>query len=165
MTHPVMLQQIGRQRQQDTRARGPRRRRKEELIGALRNSSLFAFATDKDLRNVAKHAQTLVVVKGTVIVREGEPGDRFYVMLDGAARVSRNGRKIADLGSGQSFGELALLVNLPRNATVSATDDSELVSFERKTFAHLLDESPLFARRLLEGLAKRLREFDARSVQ
>jgi CRP-like cAMP-binding protein len=165
MTHPVMLQQIGRQRQQDVRARAPRKGRKDALIGAMRNTSLFAFATEKDLRNVAKHAQSVIAVKGTAIVREGEPGDRFYVLLDGSARVSRSGRKVADLGSGQSFGELALLANVPRNATVTATDDTELVTFERKTFARLLDESPLFARRLLEGLAKRLRECDARTVQ
>ncbi|MCU1426144.1 MAG: cyclic nucleotide-binding protein [Actinomycetia bacterium] len=165
MTHPVMLGQMGRQLQADARKRGPRRGRKEDLIGALRNTALFAFATDRDLRNVTKHAHTVDVDKGTTIVREGEPGDRFYVVLEGLVRVTRNGRKVCDLGVGKSFGELALLANMPRNATVTAVEDTEVVSFDRKTFAKVLDESPLFARRLLEGVAKRLRECDAKAVQ
>jgi CRP-like cAMP-binding protein len=165
MSHPVMLGQVGRQLQKDARARGPRRGRKEQLTGALRNTPLFALATEKDLRNVAKHAHPIDVVQGTTVVREGEPGDRFYVVLEGSVKVTRNGRKIAELGVGQSFGELALLANTPRNATVTATSDAELVSFDRKTFAKVLDESPLFARRLLEAVAKRLRECDARSIQ
>jgi CRP-like cAMP-binding protein len=160
-----MLGQVGRQMQKDAQARGPRRGKTAQLMGALRNTPLFALATEKDLRNIAKHAHQIDVVKGTIVVREGEPGDRFYVVLEGVVRVSRGGRKVTELGPGGSFGELALLANMPRNATVTTTTDAQLVSFQRKTFAKILDDSPLFARRLLEGMAKRLRETDAKSVQ
>ena len=132
---------------------------------ALRNTRLFASATDRDLRNVVKHAEKTVVPAGKTIMREGDPADRFYVVLDGRVRITRNGRKLIDVGPGKGFGELALLADAPRNATVTAVDDTEVVSFDRKTFARLLDESPAFARRLLEAVAARLRERDAKSVQ
>jgi CRP-like cAMP-binding protein len=69
--------------------------------------------------------RTRRVAAGTTIVNEGEDGDEFFVILDGTARVSRQGRKIATLGPGSGFGELALFDNAPRNATVVADTDME----------------------------------------
>ena len=80
-------------------------------------------------------------------------------------RVTRQGRKIATIGPGAAFGELALLEKAPRNATVVADTDMELVVLGQREFAGLIDEVPGFARKLLAGMAHRLREADARSVQ
>jgi CRP/FNR family transcriptional regulator, cyclic AMP receptor protein len=87
------------------------------------------------------------------------------VILDGEARVTRQGRKVANIGPGAAFGELALLEKAPRNATVIADTDMELVVLGQREFAGLIDEVPGFARKLLAGMAHRLREADARSVQ
>ena len=85
------------------------------------------------------------------------------MILSGTARVTRHGRKIATLGPGDAFGELALLEKAPRNATVVAETDMELVVLGQREFAGLVDEVPGFARKMLAGMAKRLREADARS--
>jgi hypothetical protein len=163
MTSPFVMQQLGRQRPRPHPSR--RAAKREVLMEALRNTPLFRYATDRDLRSVTKQCETKVVPAGKTLMREGEPGDRFYVVLDGGVRVTRNGRKVADLGAGKGFGELALLTNAPRTATVTTVDDTEVVSFDRKTFGKLLDQSPSFARRLLQAVAARLRESDAKSVQ
>jgi CRP-like cAMP-binding protein len=146
--------------------RAPRRIAKRTvLLEALRNTPLFARVTDRDLRTIAKHATDRVVPAGKTLMREGDRGDRFCVVIDGHVRVTRNGRKVVDLRAGKGFGELSLLVNAPRTATVTTVEDTELVSFDRKTFGKLLDESPAFARRMLESVAARLREHDAKSIQ
>jgi CRP-like cAMP-binding protein len=161
MTHPIVLEEMRRQN-----PRPPRRvAQRTVLMEALRNTPLFARATDRDLRTIARHCTDRIVPAGKTLMREGDKGDRFYVVVDGCVRVTRKGRKVTDLRSGKGFGELALLVNAPRTATVTTVDDSELVSFDRKTFGKLLDESPAFARRMLESVAARLREHDAKSVQ
>ena len=160
MTYP-MVDELRRQQ-----SRRPRRvSQKTVVVEALRNTPLFSRSTDRDLQTVAKHAQVRVVPAGKTIMREGEKGDRFFVVVDGTVRVTRNGRKVTDLRSGRGFGELALLSNAPRTATVTTVDDTELVSIDRKTVSKVLDESPAFARRMLEATAARLREHDAKSVQ
>jgi CRP/FNR family cyclic AMP-dependent transcriptional regulator len=98
-------------------------------------------------------------------VTEGETGHEFFAIISGTARVERHGRKIATLGPGDAFGELALLEKAPRNATVVAETDMELVVLGQREFAGIVDEVPGFARKLLAGMAKRLREADAKSVQ
>ncbi|MDP9336290.1 MAG: cyclic nucleotide-binding domain-containing protein [Actinomycetota bacterium] len=98
-------------------------------------------------------------------MNEGDRGSEFFVILDGTARVSRQGRKIATLGPGSGFGELALLDNAPRNATVVADTDMELVVVGQHEFEGLLADVPGFARKMLAGTAHRLREADARAIE
>jgi CRP-like cAMP-binding protein len=105
------------------------------------------------------------VSPGKVLVSEGAPGSEFFVIIDGTAKVTRQGRKVATLGPGAAFGELALLDRAPRNASVVAETPMELVVLGQREFAGILDEVPGFARKLLAGLAHRLREADAKSVQ
>src|SRR3954452_21804809 len=162
MTHPIVLAELRRQRAEEVRRGSLRGGKRDTLMAALRDTPLFAFATTKDLRNIAKHAQHVKADAGKVLVREGDNGDKFFVVLEGKVKVTRNGRKVVDLGVGKGFGELALLLNAPRTATVTASEPSELIAFDRKTFGTMLDESPSFARRLMEALAKRLRECDAK---
>jgi CRP-like cAMP-binding protein len=85
--------------------------------------------------------------------------------VDGTAKVTRQGRKVATLGPGTAFGELALLDKAPRNATVTAETPMELVVLGQREFGGLIDEVPGFARKLLAGMARRLRDSDAKSVQ
>jgi len=86
------------------------------------------------------------------------------VIVDGKASVVRGKRKVATLGPGAFFGELALLDRAPRNATVRADTDMELFVIGQREFAGLLDEVPGLAHKLLTGMARRLRESDARGV-
>ena len=87
------------------------------------------------------------------------------MIIEGTARVERHGRKVAELGPGGFFGDLALLDRAPRNATVVAQTPMELVVLGQREFSGLIDDVPGFARKLLAGLARRLREHDAKTVQ
>ena len=139
--------------------------RKDVFIDHLQQVSLFAACSRKDLQLVAKRAEEVRVPAGKALVTEGETGHEFFVILSGTAKVQRHGRKIAGIGPGDSFGELALLEKAPRNATVVAETDMELVVLGQREFAGIVDEVPGFARKMLAGMAKRLRDADARSVQ
>src|SRR5207245_2896669 len=93
----------------------------------LQQVTFFSAFSRKDLRKVAKRSKDRQVAAGTTIVKEGDNGDEFFVILDGTVSVSRQGRKVATLGPGSGFGELALLLdNVPRNATVVADTDIDL---------------------------------------
>jgi len=139
--------------------------RHDAFIDHLQQVPLFAACSRKDLQLVARRAEDVRVAAGKTLVSEGETGHEFFVILQGTAKVSRQGRKIASIGPGAAFGELALLEKAPRNATIIAETDMELVVLGQREFAGLIDEVPGFARKLLAGMAKRLREADARSVQ
>ncbi len=138
--------------------------RRDAFIEHLQQVPLFSACSRKDLQLVAKRAEDVRVPAGKALVSEGETGHEFFVILDGTARVSRGGRKVATIGPGAAFGELALLERAPRNATVVADSDMELVVLGQREFAGIIDEVPGFARKLLTGMAKRLREADARAV-
>jgi CRP/FNR family transcriptional regulator, cyclic AMP receptor protein len=139
--------------------------RRDAFIDHLQQVPLFAACSRKDLQLVARRAEDVRVPAGKALISEGETGHEFFVILEGTAKVVRHGRKIANLGPGDAFGELALLEKAPRNSTIIAETDMELVVLGQREFAGLIDEVPGFARKLLAGMAKRLREADARSVQ
>lgn len=139
--------------------------RHDAFIEHLQQVRLFSACSRKDLQLVARRADDVQVPAGRSLISEGEDGHEFFVILDGTARVTRNGRKIATLGPGDAFGELALLERAPRNSTVVAETDMELVVLGQREFAGLIDSVPGFARKLLAGVAHRLREADARSLQ
>jgi CRP/FNR family transcriptional regulator, cyclic AMP receptor protein len=139
--------------------------RRDAFIDHLQQVPLFAACSRKDLQLVARRAEDVRVGAGKSLISEGDTGHEFFVILDGTARVTRHGRKIATLGPGDAFGELALLEKAPRNSSIVADTDMELVVLGQREFAGLIDEVPGFARKLLAGMAKRLREADARSVQ
>jgi CRP/FNR family transcriptional regulator, cyclic AMP receptor protein len=139
--------------------------RRDAFIDHLQQVPLFAACSRKDLQLVARRAEDVRVPAGKALVSEGETGQEFFVIIEGTARVTRQGRKIATIGPGQAFGELALLDKAPRNASVIADTDMELVVLGQREFAGIIDDVPGFARKLLAGMAHRLRESDARSVQ
>ena len=126
---------------------------------------LFSACSKKDLQLLSKRTERVHVPPGQVLVREGAAGAEFFVILDGEAEVTRHGRRVAILGPGDFFGDLALLDRAPRNATVTAKTDAELAVLGQREFAAMIDEVPGFAHKLLSGLAHRLREFDAKTVQ
>ena len=124
---------------------------------------LFAACSKKDLQLINRRAERVEVPAGKVLVREGAAGAEFFVILEGTADVSMHGKKVATLGSGAFFGDLALLDKAPRNATVTAVTPMELMVLGQREFAAMIDEVPGFAHKLLSGLAHRLREYDVKT--
>jgi CRP-like cAMP-binding protein len=138
--------------------------RKDGFVDHLAQLPLFSTCSKKDLRLVASKATPLDIPAGRTIIEEGAPGKEVVVIDSGTAVVRRNGRKVATLGPGSAFGELALLDGGPRTATVVADTDLSVLILTRPEFAGLLDEVPGLARKLLQGLAGRLREADSKAI-
>jgi cAMP-dependent protein kinase regulator len=125
---------------------------------------MFARCSPEQLDRIADSGTALSTKQGGDIVREGEPGDDFFVITSGNARVVRHGAEVGHLGAGDYFGELALFDPLPRNATVTATSDVvSVVALSRNSFGKVLDEVPAIRDALLHGMAHRLHELDAKA--
>jgi CRP/FNR family transcriptional regulator len=133
----------------------------------LRGVSLFSGLSDVELEKIARVAVPRSYPSGSVILREGDPGDTCYVLRTGRARVVRqhaDGRAITltNLGPGEIFGELAMFDGEVRSATVEAIDDVQAVAILAGDLKRLLNEHPEIAVKLLGALAERLRETNAR---
>ncbi|MBA3375884.1 MAG: cyclic nucleotide-binding domain-containing protein [Actinobacteria bacterium] len=113
-------------------------------VTELARVGLFEALSGEVLGKLADRMQREDVASGTVLVREGEPGDRFYVLLAGLAGVSQQAlgeRRV--LRAGEFFGEVALVMNVPRTATVTAMTPCVVASCDQAAFDELL--RPLFA--------------------
>lgn len=94
---------------------------------------------------LASHAIPVHVAAGEVLMRQGDRGDRFYVIAGGKADVSADGRSVAILGPGDYVGEIALLRDVPRTATVTAVEDLELFALEGPEFVAAVTGHPVSA--------------------
>src|SRR4029077_5948360 len=101
-------------------------RRLDHYEARLANVPLFRACSKKDLRHIARLADSDTCRAGEVLVREGRRGSELYVIVEGEADVSRDAVSIASLKAGDYFGELAVLRPAPRTATVTATTDMEV---------------------------------------
>jgi CRP-like cAMP-binding protein len=138
--------------------------RKDSKLDHLAQVRLFRACSRKELTTIGRASDEVKVSAGKTIVEEGQTGHEFFLILEGNATVSRNGRKVATLGPGDYFGELALLDRGPRNATVKADGDLEVLVLGQREFSGVLDEVPTIAHKLLSSMATRLREADAKEV-
>jgi CRP-like cAMP-binding protein len=163
--NPFISQALVQERSRALEGQAKRRRQHSDQVTAhLAAVRLFATCGRKELRSIAKLAKVTTVTKGTQIISEGDEGNTMYVVLVGSARVSRGGRKLAQVGPGDAFGELALLSKGPRTATVDALSDMEVAVITRRHLTGLLEAAPGFARKLLESLADVVRELDKKVV-
>jgi len=103
-------------------------------LALLGRTSLFGPLPAAALERLARNSVPVVAAPGTTIMREGDVGDRVYVIASGEAEVSAGGSHVATLGAGAYVGEIALLRDVPRTATVTATTDIRLLSLERDVF-------------------------------
>lgn len=106
----------------------------EHELALLRQIPLFAPLDIPTVDHLALQLKERLVPAGTVVITEGDTGDRFYIIDEGHVVVTAGGAHVADLDSGGFFGEIALLKDVPRTATVTATTDSRLLSLEREQF-------------------------------
>ena len=136
---------------------GGRRAAQRDLVPILAGIPLFADLSKRDLRRVAAASVLRTLPRGSRIVREGEPGRAFYVLLNGTARVIIGGATVATLGPGRFFGELSLIDGGPRTATITAEEETAVLELSRTAFADLLTSQPSIALALLRTLAGRVR--------
>jgi CRP-like cAMP-binding protein len=121
---------------------------------------LFSTSSAKELRIIRKALEEVTVPAGRMLCEQGTIGREFFLIVDGQASVKRNNRKVATLGPGQYFGELALLDRRPRSATVTSDTEMTLLVLGQRQFNGVLDTIPALSRKLLAAMATRLRESD-----
>jgi CRP-like cAMP-binding protein len=130
-----------------------RKNAKVELIGRV---PLFSRCSKKELEEVASIADEIDLSQGKVLTREGDRGREFFVLLEGSADVSKGRRKIDAIGAGDFFGEIALVSNSPRTATVTTTSPSRALVVSAQGFRSLMQRHPTIQSKVLEALAERL---------
>jgi len=130
-------------------------------ITLLSTVPLFEALNDRELELLSRRVRRLHAEPGDILVLEGQRGREFFVILSGQAAVMHDDDTVATLRTGDWFGELALLANAPRNATVAALTPMELFVLDDSEFSALLRELPQLARKLLAGMARRVRQADA----
>jgi CRP/FNR family transcriptional regulator, cyclic AMP receptor protein len=121
---------------------------------------LFSTSSTKDLRMIRKALEEVTVPAGRMLTEQGTIGREFFLIVEGQASVKRNNRKVATLGPGQYFGELALLDRRPRSASVISDTEMVLLVLGQRQFNAVLDAIPALSRKLLAAMATRLRESD-----
>jgi len=134
-----------------------RNRAQTDLLATI---PLFKNLSGKQLAAVDGLATPLDVSMGRELIREGQPGREFFIVVEGEAEVRRGDQVVAVRGPGTFFGEMALLFDQPRNASVLARTDMMVEVIERRDFRRLLDEFPDLYAPLLEATAQRLAEVD-----
>lgn len=135
---------------------------KDEHLERLGEVSVFRALSREDLQVLGRSADTVSVPAGTALVREGEIGREFFVLLSGEVSVVVGGTEVARLEQGQWFGELAIIDPAPRDATVTATTDCDLLVIDSRRFRPLMEEVPVLAHKIMVSLARRLRQADQR---
>lgn len=139
--------------------------KKVEVLDSLRAIPLFLRVSDEDLENIASLLIERRFPKHAVVVEEGLPGDYMYVIQRGRVEVTKasdDGReKIIDfMDAGAFFGEMALLDESPRSASVRTLEPATFLALSRRDFRKLLAQSPDLALSLIQELTRRLRETD-----
>ena len=125
-------------------------------VEALKRAPLFEGLSKKELRELARVTEDLKIEAGTVMCREGSLGREFFVIVDGVAEVTKNGKRLATRQSGEFFGEIALITTTRRTATVTAKTPIRCFILTRGDFRRVLDESPSVERKVMQALAERL---------
>ena len=132
------------------------RLRRDAKLELLKRVPLFAGCSRSELQRIAALADEVDFEEGRTLIREGTVGREFFVVVDGVLRVTRNGRKLSDLGAGDFVGELALVARVPRTATVTASTPVRLLVLTNRGFFDLLTQSPSIAAKVLQSLGERL---------
>jgi CRP-like cAMP-binding protein len=128
------------------------------VIEMLRRVPLFSACNTTELRKIANLGTPITAADGTKLTEQGKPAFEFFLMIDGKARCEIDGRKVAEFGAGDFFGEMALLDKGPRHATITTEGPVEVLVLDSSEFAGLLDSSPTISRKLLTVLAQRERQ-------
>ncbi len=129
-------------------------------IRHLQRVPLFSGFNEHELRRVAELSRIAEAAAGTAITQIGEPGDSFFIIIDGTVAVRTPVGAGSQLQPGDFFGEMSLLDGEPRSATIVATTDLRLLIVDRSHFWRLLDEAPDLVRGMLTILSRRVRRLE-----
>ena len=130
-------------------------------VQALKRAPLFEGLSRKELVLLARVTEDLEVPAGKVLCREGETGQEFFVIVEGKSEVTSKGKRVATRGDGDFVGEIALLEDTKRTATVTAKTPLRLFVLTRQDFRRLVNENRSVERKVMQALARRVVELSA----
>jgi CRP/FNR family transcriptional regulator, cyclic AMP receptor protein len=130
-------------------------------VQALKRAPLFEGLSRKELVLLARVTEDLEVPAGKVLCREGQTGQEFFVIVEGKTDVTSKGEHVATRGDGDFVGEIALLEDTKRTATVTATTPLRLFVLTRRDFRQLVNENRSVERKVMQALARRVVELSA----
>ena len=133
---------------------------RDAKIDLLKRVPLFADCSKRELREISQHADEVTLPPGYALTTEGASGQELVVIVEGAAEVRRNGRKINTVGTGDFVGEIALIADVPRTATVRTTEETHALVLSRRDFRALMKHVPSIQVKALAALAARLPQTD-----
>jgi CRP-like cAMP-binding protein len=136
----------------------------DEKLELLRRSPFLAGLGRKDLEEVGRLAEEVDVPAGRVLMRQGDIGREFYVIIDGEVELERDGAFLRRMGAGEFFGDISLITERTRTATVKVAQDSRFLVLGHREFHSLLDQFPSIRMGVLESVANRLRSLEPDSV-
>jgi CRP/FNR family transcriptional regulator, cyclic AMP receptor protein len=125
-------------------------------LDLIKRVPLFGSVSRAELEQIASIADEIDLPEGKELIVEGDTGREFFVLVEGTADVERGGKKVASIGPGDFFGEIALIAKTPRNATVRTTSPARALVITDRAFRRLLEDSPAIAVGVLGVLAERL---------
>jgi CRP/FNR family cyclic AMP-dependent transcriptional regulator len=137
---------------------------KDPKIEHIRSIPIFSACGPGDLQRVAQLVDEVDIPDGRVIMREGEPATEMYIIVSGRARAEKGGRRINEFGPGAVFGEMSLIAEGPRTATVIAEGPIQAFVVAHREFHSLMDGHSEFRMRILEGLAAKVRHLEEDAV-
>lgn len=126
----------------------------------LHHVPLFAACSQKDLARIVAGGDEASFKPGQTLIEEGQLGREAFIILKGVATVQRGGKKIASVGAGSMVGELALLDNGPRTASVVCSTEVDVLVINQRYFHGILRDVPALTQKLLTSLAGRVRDLD-----
>jgi CRP-like cAMP-binding protein len=130
--------------------------RKNAKIELIKRVPLFSHCSKKELGMVAQIADEIDLPEGKTLMKEGDRGREFFVLVEGNVDVVKGRRKVNALGKGDFFGEIALVSQRPRTATVTTTSPVRVLVVTEQSFRSLLERAPDVQRKVLMALADRV---------
>ena len=130
--------------------------RKNAKVELIKKAPLFSECSRKDLNEIAGIADEIDLREGKELTKEGRPGREFFVLVEGTADVTKGNRRINKMGAGDFFGEISLITQRPRTATVTATSPVRALVITDRSFRSLLEHQPEIQGKVMSALAARL---------
>ncbi|MGP8070377.1 MAG: cyclic nucleotide-binding domain-containing protein [Candidatus Bathyarchaeia archaeon] len=130
------------------------------VVDMLEKCSLWSGLDKQDFKAIVKISKQQKFQSGETIVKKGDEGTGFYLVLDGAVEIRSNGKILSKLGPGQFFGEMSVVDTQPRSADVVAVEPSRVLFLSSWSFKSLVSERPRIAVKMLQEFVRRLRSTD-----
>jgi CRP-like cAMP-binding protein len=136
----------------------------DQKLELLKHTPLLAGLSRGDLETVGRLAEEVDVPAGQVLMREGDTGNEFFVIVSGYVRIDRGGTVVKTLGTGDFFGEISLVDEGPRSATATTDTPATLLVVSHREFHSLMDQFPSIRLCVLQCLAERVRRLEPEAV-